>query len=728
MTSLLQQLLALRFRLSTQLYAAIWSAVVLTVSASIVSWFFFNQVGTAQNRVNEGTLPEVAAAFGAAQYSSTLVSAAPQLTTASTPAEFARVSDGILEAFVLFEDQLDILEGPYSEEASFQRVRSQANNLSMNINTIRAERSQLFRLRDRRQTLGEELATLRSRLDDVVGPAIDDQFFYIATGYRVLGEPPAPSSEHLSELELTRYRNLSELQGNANIATELLANAFTLSNASQVEPLRERFEAAVSRITGNLASIEDSPLYGDVSPVFDELFAIGTGEGNGFDIIEQELRLTGRQEELLDSNDAIAVDLVVGINDLVSTAQLSADEAIAASSRAILTGRTILLGITGISIGGGVVIAWFFVGRWLLRRLKALSDWMRRMASGDLEAEVEIGGQDEVAEMAAALEVFRRHALEVQRLNLVEKLAEELQGKNEQLESVLGELQKAQDQIVMREKLAALGELTAGVAHEIRNPLNFVKNFSELSIELIAELKEVLQENEASLTDEQKELVEEISKDISENLDRITHHGERANRIVQDMLRMGRGSGDRQATNVNTLLEEHARLAYHSARATNPDFNLTIEEELDPDMGHLEVISQDMGRVFLNMVSNACYATHEKRMSIEQSGEKTDDGKPYLPILRLATKRGEETAEIHIRDNGTGIPPEAVDKIFNPFFTTKPTDKGTGLGLAMCNDIIRGHGGSIRVESEPGEYTNMIISLPLVYQEGADTELQQAES
>ena len=723
---LLRQLLALRFRLSTQLYAAIWGAVVLTVSAGIVSWFSFNQVGTAQSRVNEGTLPEVAAAFGVAQYSGTLVTAAPQLTTASTPTEFAQASDGILEAFVLFEEQLAILEGPYMEEASFQRVRSQADNLSININTIRAERSQLFRLRDRRQTLGEELANLRSRLDDVVVPAIDDQFFYTVTGYRVLGEPPAPRSEYFSESELTHYRNLSELQGNANIATELLANAFTLSEASQVEPLRERFEAAVSRMTGNLASIEDSPLYGDVFPIFEELFALGTGEGSGFDTIEQELRLTGRQEELLDGNREIAVDLVAGINDLVSTAQLSADEAIAASSQAILTGRTLLLGITGISIGGGVLIAWLFMGRWLLRRLKMLSDWMRRMASGDLEAQVDIRGQDEVAEMAAALEVFRRHALEVQRLNLVEELAEELQGKNEQLESVLGELQKAQDQIVMREKLAALGELTAGVAHEIRNPLNFVKNFSELSIELIAELKEVLEENETSLTDEQRSLVEEISKDISENLGRISHHGERANRIVQDMLRMGRGSGDRQDTNINTLLEEHARLAYHSARATNPDFNLTIEQELDPDMGQLEVISQDMGRVFLNMVSNACYATHEKRMAIEQSDGQTD-GKPYFPTLRLATNRGEETAEIHIRDNGTGIPPEAVDKIFNPFFTTKPTDKGTGLGLAMCNDIIRGHGGSIRVESEPGEYTNMIISLPLVYQEGAEAEVQQAE-
>ena len=717
---LLRQVLALRFRLSTQLYAAIWGAMALTVSASLVGLFSFNQVGNAQSRVNEGTLPEVAAAFGVAQYSGTLVAAAPQLTTASTPAEFAQVSAGIDEASVLFEEELAILEGPYMEEASFQRVRSQADSLSSNIETIKSERSQLFRLRDRRQTLGEELANLRSRLDDVVGPAIDDQFFYTMTGYRVLGEPPAPRSEHFSEVELNRYRNLSELQGNANIATELLANAFTLSDASLVEPLRERFEAAVSRMEGNLASIEDSPLYGDVAPIFEELFALGTQDGSGFDIIEQELRLTGRQDVLLLSNREIAVDLVEGVDELVGTAQASADEAIAASSQAILTGRTLLLGITGVSIGGAVLIAWLFVGRWLLRRLKMLSDWMRHMAGGDLETHVEIGGQDEVAEMAGALEVFRRHALEVQRLNLVEKLAEELQGKNEQLESVLGELQRAQDQIVMREKLAALGELTAGVAHEIRNPLNFVKNFSELSVELVGELKEVLQENGVSLTDEQRGLVEEISGDISKNLDRITFHGERANRIVQDMLRMGRGSGGRQAVVINTLLEEHARLAYHSARATDPDFNLTIEHDLDPEMGEVEVIPQDLGRVFLNMVSNACYATHQKRLAGAQA-----DGKPYVPTLRLATKRGEETAEIRIKDNGTGIPPEVIDKIFNPFFTTKPTDQGTGLGLSMCNDIVRGHGGAIRVESEPGEYTDMIIELPLVPQKEVATEAEE---
>ena len=365
--------------------------------------------------------------------------------------------------------------------------------------------------------------------------------------------------------------------------------------------------------------------------------------------------------------------------------------------------------ISALSIGGALLITWLYVGRVLLSRLGMLSNWMRRMAGGDLEARVEIGGRDEVAEMAAALEVFRRHALEVQRLNLVEKLAEELQGKNEELESVLVELRTAQDQIVTREKLAALGELTAGVAHEIRNPLNFVKNFSEASEELLEELREILDEAGERLTEEQQSLVEEIAQDMTDNLGRIRSHGERANRIVHDMLSMSRGSTNSQSTDINRLLDEHARLAYHSARATDSDFQLDIQLDLDPDMGELDVISQDLGRVFLNMVSNACYATDEKR----RAGAETGQGNGYMPTLWLATRRGKDQAEIRIKDNGSGIPPQVVDRISNPFFTTKPTDKGTGLGLSICNDIVRQHGGAIRVDSEPGQHTKMIVELPI---------------
>ena len=501
---------------------------------------------------------------------------------------------------------------------------------------------------------------------------------------------------------------MSELQAQANIATQLLASASTVSEASLIEPLRERFESSAGHIERNLADLEASPLHAELAPVFERLLELGTGEDNGFDLFYRGLTLAALQGELLTSNRAVAVALIEQVDDLVAEAQLNTQEATQASSQAVLTGSTLLLVISALSIGGALLITWLYVGRVLLSRLGMLSNWMRRMAGGDLEARVEIGGRDEVAEMAAALEVFRRHALEVQRLNLVEKLAEELQGKNEELESVLVDLRTAQDQIVTREKLAALGELTAGVAHEIRNPLNFVKNFSEASEELLEELRETLDEAGERLTEEQQGLVEEIAQDMTDNLGRIRSHGERANRIVHDMLSMSRGSTNSQSTDINRLLDEHARLAYHSARATDSDFQLDIQLDLDPEMGELDVISQDLGRVFLNMVSNACYATNEKRRATAETGQ----GNGYMPTLWLATRRGKDQAEISIKDNGSGIPPHVVDRIFNPFFTTKPTDKGTGLGLSICNDIVRQHGGAIRVDSEPGQHTEMIVELP----------------
>ncbi|MDD9995670.1 MAG: ATP-binding protein, partial [Dehalococcoidia bacterium] len=230
--------------------------------------------------------------------------------------------------------------------------------------------------------------------------------------------------------------------------------------------------------------------------------------------------------------------------------------------------------------------------------------------------------------------------------------------------------------------------------------------------ELIVELREVLEESGGEkITDDQQELIQEISADLSSNLERIRSHGDRANRIVHDMLMMGRGSAVWQSTEINMLLDEYARLAYHSARATDPDFQLDLQQDLDPEAGELEVIPQDLGRVFLNMVGNACYATDEKRRSSFESG---GGDVRYMPTVSLKTRRHEDKLEVRIRDNGSGMPPDVVEKIFNPFFTTKPTGQGTGLGLAMSSDIVREHGGSIRVETEPGEFTEMIIDLPLV--------------
>ena len=204
---------------------------------------------------------------------------------------------------------------------------------------------------------------------------------------------------------------------------------------------------------------------------------------------------------------------------------------------------------------------------------------------------------------------------------------------------------------------------------------------------------------------------------------RIRSHGERADRIVSDMLMMGRGGGEQQPTDINRLLDQNARLAYHSARASDEDFQLSWREDLDPEVGEISVVPQDLGRVFLNVVSNACYATAEKRLTAGPAAS-------FQPTLWLTTRREGEQVEVRIRDNGNGIPADLVDKIFNPFFTTKPTDRGTGLGLAISNDIVRQHGGTIGVNSEPGEFTEMIIVLPrspsLGVIQGAPDDLQAA--
>ncbi len=681
----------------------------MTMAASLVGWFSFDRVGDAQSYVNDSSIPDMAAAFEVAEYSSALVAAAPSLTSAISRKDLETTYDSISDANKSLEVQLDILEQTHTEDERVDNIRAQSQTLISNIETIRSQRTELFRLVSERESLRNELAELRSQLGDTVVPAIDDQLFYIVTGYRELGEPPAEFEAHFSEEEFNRYRHLSELQTDANIATELLANAFTLSEAVAIEPLRERFEAVDSRIQRNLQAIEGTDAYLSVEPVFARLSEMGMGEKNGFALLEKELSLNESQIQLLSKNQEEAIALVAEVDSLVVEARASADDATVASTQAIFTGRTLLLAISALSVAGAFMIAWLFVGRSLLRRIQMLSEWMRRMAAGDLQAQIEIGGNDEVTDMAATLEIFRQHALEVQRLNLVEILAADLQERNDELQSVLEELRLAQDQIITRQKLAEMGELTAGVAHEIRNPLNFVKNFAEVSEELIEEMKEVLAEEGIELSDEQRDLIEDISQDLTDNLERIRSHGDRANRIVHDMLMLGRGGGEVQSVSINDLLNEHALLAYHSARAMDPDFQLDLKVDLDPDAGEWAVVPEDMGRVFLNMVSNACYATDEKRRGLAENG----GAGQYMPTLWLKTRRTEESMEIIVRDNGNGMPEDVIEKIFNPFFTTKPANKGTGLGLALSNDIVREHGGTISPASVPGEYTEMKVVLPI---------------
>ena len=703
-----RSILNLRHLMATQLYLALGSAVALTLAAALVGWFSFNNLGEAQSRVNEDSVPELTAAFKVAQSTAALTDAAPRLASANSPQDLAAISTSVSASHDDLSEELSKLRGGDEHTAVFLGLEADIDNLLSNIDGIKEQRTTHFKLASRSDFLRQELAEVREALDELLVSEVDDQLFFTMTGYRTLEEPPVPVEEHFSETQLARYRLLADLHSQSDSSTLLLESAFSISQAALLEPLEESFESSSGEILRIQTAMDDSELLESLNPLLDQLLTLGLGDQGVFATLSEALRLEESQELLAAENRGISVALVSQVDGLVEVANARAAEATLASEEATFTGQVLLLTISTISVGGAILIAWLFVGRSLLRRLATLSAWMRRMASGDLEARVEMKGRDEVANMAAALEVFRQHALEVQRLNLVEELANELQGKNVQLESALSDLSRAQDQIVMREKLAALGELTAGVAHEIRNPLNFVKNFSEVSSELLEELHEVLDEAGGSIPQNKRDEIQDISTDLSSNLERIGSHTARANRIVHDMLMMSRDTAEWQVVDINNLVDEYSRLAFHSARATDPDFQLDLQVSLGESVGQLEAIPQDLGRVFLNIVSNAGYATDEKRKEILRTG-----GSGYMPTVWVGTTRDEENITIQIRDNANGMPQDVVEKIFNPFFTTKPTGQGTGLGLAISNDIIRAHGGSITVESSPGKGTEMKVLLPL---------------
>ena len=294
---------------------------------------------------------------------------------------------------------------------------------------------------------------------------------------------------------------------------------------------------------------------------------------------------------------------------------------------------------------------------------------------------------------------------------------QELQDKNQQLATTLAKLKATQDRIVAQEKLASLGALTAGIAHEIKNPLNFVNNFAEISAELTQEVLEEIENQKDNLDSRTREYLAEILNDLSQNLKKINHHGKRADKIVSGMLMHSRGSvGERQLTDLNALLAEYVNLAYHGMRANNPVFNLTIEEQYDDSLGLVNVVPQNLSRAFLNLVNNACYAAHQKKqLDVEARERAARCNELFEPTIWIRTKNLGDRVEVRIKDNGTGISPTVVDKIFNPFFTTKPTGEGTGLGLSITHDIIvQEHQGEITVETEPGIYTEFIIFLPKV--------------
>jgi signal transduction histidine kinase len=308
------------------------------------------------------------------------------------------------------------------------------------------------------------------------------------------------------------------------------------------------------------------------------------------------------------------------------------------------------------------------------------------------------------------LYVGNETALNKDELQLVQNLADafsiayaryedfnKLESAKEQIEKTLKDLKATQSLLIQSEKMASLGELTAGIAHEIQNPLNFVNNFSEVSTELVDEMNEEIQKG--NLEDAQQ-----IAADLKDNLSKINYHGKRAGDIVRGMLQHSRSSsGQKEPTDINALADEYLRLAYHGLRAKDKSFNATMNTDFDPFIGLVNIIPQDIGRVILNLITNAFYVVAEKKKSGIEN---------YNPTVSVTTKKIADKILISVKDNGNGIPQKVLDKIFQPFFTTKPTGQGTGLGLSLSYDIVKAHGGELKVETKEGEGTVFIIQLP----------------
>ncbi len=715
-----------RFGIGSQIVVWLGGGVTMTVSAIILALVLMSIVQSRQSEVTEGQMPALVAAFEVSKRSEALVRASPQLLAANNPEDLEEVLFAVtieqdsLRAWIA-RAEIQVREGTGESEG----VGSLADTLVESINQIHESVRNRMIYQDQLDQMATQVAATGLRLQSRLEEAVDEQHFFMFTGLRELDDFPAPITARRSVGEIDHYAGLLNFRAAQNETITLIQQAFTQTDRELLRANQERVETALSDVRDNLARVRQ-PLRDSLAVQVELLGDLYGADAGIFMTRTRELDEIRQAAALLARNQQTTADLVTVVDGLVDRAEAATRDAAEGSSALVTLGFWFLLGATVLILGAAYFV-WRVFGQRLLARLGGLFDVTRRMSSGDLEVEVEIEGNDEVTDMAGALEVFRKHALEVQRLNLVEQLAEEVHAKNSALQETLEDLRRTQQQVVTQEKLASLGALTAGIAHEIRNPLNFVNNFAVLSIELIEELREEvgeLKEEEGAAPGEaaengdaggaaeassngelDAELVAEILDDLEMNIGKVREHGTRADRIVEGMLAHSRDeAGQVESVNINLLVDEYAKLAYHGLRGTDSSFNVTLDREFDENAGAVNGIARDLSRVFLNVVTNACHATAARRQE--------SDDPSYSPVVRLKTEGRDDEVVVSVRDNGTGIPDAIREKIFEPFFTTKTGTHGTGLGLSLSHEIILSHGGKVEVDTEPGEFTEFRITLP----------------
>ena len=493
------------------------------------------------------------------------------------------------------------------------------------------------------------------------------------------------------------------------------APAALLAARLNLNKLRERLEAHQYKKTGQLFLIDANG-----KEVFDQahrdLSALNVVQ-EATALLRSGSRAEGVTSYQLSNGEKVLASYAFPLNlqwaVIAETAEAKAYLAVSKMRRTLT--YWVLLGLA-LTVFGVAIFS-----RQISRPITNLSKVADQISSGNFEVAVNYPAKDDIGVLAKSLvnmsqalkENFAKIAAQKDEIEeysktlaqKVEMRTQELKEKNLALENTLTQLKQTQNQLVVQEKLASLGALTAGIAHEIKNPLNFVNNFAALTVDLAAELNTEVLQSQNHLDEKNRQNIQEILDTIQLNATKIAEHGKRADGIIKSMLEHSRGDiGEMQSTDLNKMLEDFMNLAYHGMRAQDPGFNVKIEKHFDPHLGLLKINPQALSRVIINICNNAFYATRQKQ-------KKT--GTEYQPTLTMTTSGIGNSAEIRIRDNGSGIPQTIVDKIFNPFFSTKPTGTGTGLGLSISYDIVtQMHKGELIVQTEEGQYTEFIIRLP----------------
>ena len=501
----------------------------------------------------------------------------------------------------------------------------------------------------------------------------------------------------------------------AILSSNQVADAYGLRLATTSSDIGES-DAALAVLRQVPQADDDATLQG-LWTEFSRIHATGIdptvsslAEGEGiFYLRGQQLALQTNIRDLASSFEESSAALESSVTALLTASGEHSSEALGLAVSSFDEGRTLLAGISVISVIAATLAAWIWVGNGMVRRLSRMSDRMRKMADGDLETPVPEVGRDEIGELANALEVFRQQALEVQRLNLVEKLYEELRVTN-------AELKRVQARLVAQEKLAALGELVSGVAHEISNPLNFVNNFSEGSLELYSELTEMLDNYRDRMSKDDTALLDDITQEMTASLNRVLSNGGRALAIVERMRGLGVTGGDPVVVGLNEVLREAVNSGCNTFNAQWQDFSVEPVLDLDKSVGETTLVERDFSEALLNLVSNAFYAMDQKRQASEG----------YEPVLAVSSRRVGDMAEIRVRDNGTGISDDVLGRIFNPFFSTRDGAAGAGLGFPLAADVARRFGGDLSVDTVDGEYAELIMTLPITIDSPTMPEMEES--